>query len=424
MARWRSRTSRTPRARSSSALRAIAAAGTCRSACRSTCTATSRRACCSPDVFYIGYREYPHIDMYETGERVARLHARRARGPAPAGDGARQAADDRQPGRRPHHRRAASPTSSRQRARLETRASPACLDLPGAALARHPGPRLRGAGLRRRRPEGGAGSRRRARRHGLRAARSARCRTSRRSTEAIRIGLSSPGLTVDRRWRRCAERRRRRRQRHRAEDAARRGRRQGRAAHLSHLVDAPAAGRRGRGRVGATVDVHARPHALDLTTASRSRSTGIVRDADRRRLHACGDEGMKGATMRMGSPAVLGVGSFRIAVRSVGGLEWDTGLFTSVGLDLRHAALVFVKSPSHFRVAFAPARGAASSSPTRPGRPPRQHAPRRLHEGEAAAPSARRPAQRPPSGSGRCTIAVGGGFTAPMVVNICRSLSL
>jgi len=25
-----------------------------------------------PDVFYIGYREYPHIDMWETGERVAR----------------------------------------------------------------------------------------------------------------------------------------------------------------------------------------------------------------------------------------------------------------------------------------------------------------------------------------------------------------
>ena len=26
-----------------------------------------------PDVFYIGYREYPHIDLYETGERVAHL---------------------------------------------------------------------------------------------------------------------------------------------------------------------------------------------------------------------------------------------------------------------------------------------------------------------------------------------------------------
>src|SRR5690242_18536270 len=26
-----------------------------------------------PDVFHIGYREYPHIDMYEIGERTARL---------------------------------------------------------------------------------------------------------------------------------------------------------------------------------------------------------------------------------------------------------------------------------------------------------------------------------------------------------------
>src|SRR5262245_50279103 len=26
-----------------------------------------------PDVFYVGYREYPHIDMWETGDRVARL---------------------------------------------------------------------------------------------------------------------------------------------------------------------------------------------------------------------------------------------------------------------------------------------------------------------------------------------------------------
>ncbi len=49
---------------------------------------------------------------------------------------------------------------------------------------------------------------------------------------------------------------------------------------------------------------------------------------------------------------MLAIGDIRLAVRSLPGLEWDTGLFTSVGLDLRHAALVFVKSPSHFRAAF------------------------------------------------------------------------
>jgi microcystin degradation protein MlrC len=55
-----------------------------------------------------------------------------------------------------------------------------------------------------------------------------------------------------------------------------------------------------------------------------------------------------------GLTAVLAIGSLRIAVRSVGGLEWDTGQFTSVGLDLNQATLVFVKSPSHFRATFEP----------------------------------------------------------------------
>ena len=63
-----------------------------------------------PNVFHIGYREYPHIDMYETGVRTARTPPRRRGGAAAdARDGTRQAADDRQPGLHPHHRRAASP---------------------------------------------------------------------------------------------------------------------------------------------------------------------------------------------------------------------------------------------------------------------------------------------------------------------------
>ena len=35
-------------------------------------------------------------------------------------------------------------------------------------------------------------------------------------------------------------------------------------------------------------------------------------------------------------------------------MEWDTGIYTAFGLRLEEAALVFVKSPSHFRVAYAP----------------------------------------------------------------------
>ncbi len=56
----------------------------------------------------------------------------------------------------------------------------------------------------------------------------------------------------------------------------------------------------------------------------------------------------------MGITAVLAVGALRLAIRSLPGMEWDTGIYTSVGLDLREAALVFVKSPSHFRVSFGP----------------------------------------------------------------------
>ena len=54
-----------------------------------------------------------------------------------------------------------------------------------------------------------------------------------------------------------------------------------------------------------------------------------------------------------------------IAIRSRPGYEWDTGTFTSVGLDLRRAALVFVKSPSHYRVSYGPhaARVLAADTP-------------------------------------------------------------
>jgi microcystin degradation protein MlrC len=63
---------------------------------------------------------------------------------------------------------------------------------------------------------------------------------------------------------------------------------------------------------------------------------------------------------------VLAVGQIRVAVRSVAGFEWDTGLYTSAGLELRKAAMVFVKSPSHFRATFGP-HGARVLSADTPG---------------------------------------------------------
>jgi microcystin degradation protein MlrC len=66
------------------------------------------------------------------------------------------------------------------------------------------------------------------------------------------------------------------------------------------------------------------------------------------------DAGAEGSEVRLGPTAVLAIGDIRVAVRTHPSFEWDTGQFAAFGLELRHAALVFVKSPSHFRVAFAP----------------------------------------------------------------------
>jgi microcystin degradation protein MlrC len=66
------------------------------------------------------------------------------------------------------------------------------------------------------------------------------------------------------------------------------------------------------------------------------------------------DAGAKGLQMDMGPTAVLGIGQIRVVVRSRPSMEWDTGLYLSQGLDPAIAALVFVKSPSHFRVSFGP----------------------------------------------------------------------
>lgn len=66
------------------------------------------------------------------------------------------------------------------------------------------------------------------------------------------------------------------------------------------------------------------------------------------------DAGAQGMQMDMGATAVLGIGQIRIVVRSRPSMEWDTGMYLSQGLDPAAAALVFVKSPSHFRVSFGP----------------------------------------------------------------------
>ena len=66
------------------------------------------------------------------------------------------------------------------------------------------------------------------------------------------------------------------------------------------------------------------------------------------------DKGAKGMRLDNGLSAVLAIGAIRIAVRTHPAMEWDTGMYQSMGLDPAEACLVFVKSPSHFRVAYGP----------------------------------------------------------------------
>ena len=64
------------------------------------------------------------------------------------------------------------------------------------------------------------------------------------------------------------------------------------------------------------------------------------------------NHGLEGVEMKFGLTALIIIGSISVAVRSYGGLEWDVGQYHSVGLDLKDASIIFVKSPSHFRVAY------------------------------------------------------------------------
>ena len=68
-------------------------------------------------------------------------------------------------------------------------------------------------------------------------------------------------------------------------------------------------------------------------------------------LEGPGDNGMVG---EMGLTVVLAIGSIRLNLRSIPHFEWDLGIHKSVGLDPARAALVFVRSPAHFRVSYAP----------------------------------------------------------------------
>jgi len=68
-------------------------------------------------------------------------------------------------------------------------------------------------------------------------------------------------------------------------------------------------------------------------------------------LEGLGAHGMLG---EMGLTVVLEIGSIRVNLRSIPHFEWDLGIHHSVGLNPAEAALVFVRSPSHFRASYTP----------------------------------------------------------------------
>ncbi len=303
-----------------------------------------------PHVAYIGYREYPHIDMYETGERGARLLLDWIGGKMkPVMAVAKR-------------HMVLSPDAART-------TSPPLAEVVAAGRAMEAKGRILHASLFPVQPwmdvpdlgfaalvcaDGSVEVAQSA------AEELAEMAWQRREgfepdltplEEVIRIGLTSEGLTV-------------------ASDAgdtpsggsaadsttvlrallAAGADKAGRLTYLT-MCDAEAAAEAARAGVGKTITLrvgHRRSHdGAPLTV------TGIVRMVSDGNyvLSGPGANGMPGA---MGLTVVLAIGDIRLNLRSIPHLEWDLGIHESVGLDPRRAALIFVKSPSHFRVSYAP----------------------------------------------------------------------
>jgi microcystin degradation protein MlrC len=126
------------------------------------------------------------------------------------------------------------------------------------------------------------------------------------------------------------------------------------AARLSYLTLCDPGGVRvaSAAGLGATIALRV-GHSFSKHDGTPLAVTGIVRllsDGTYRML----DGGAKGLEISMGPSAVIAIGALRLLLRSRPSMEWDTAMYTSQGLDLRDAALVFVKSPAQFRAGFGP----------------------------------------------------------------------
>jgi len=302
-----------------------------------------------PDVAYIGYREFPHIDMYETGYRAARLLIDWINGKVkPVMALAKR-------------HMVFSPDSARTTAAplsdivAEGRAMEArgevlhvslfpvqpWIDTPDLGFAALVCAKSKEAAQRA-------------------ADRLAQMAWDRRREfepevtpldEIIRIGLTEPGLTV------ASD----------SGDTPSGGAAADSTAVLAALLhagadradrisicticDAEAAAEAAKAGVGKTVTLkvgHKRSglgEPLTITAKVKLISDGSYV------LEGPGGNGMAG---EMGLTVVLAIGAIRLNLRSIPHFEWDLGIHKSVGLDPARAALVFVRSPSHFRVSYAP----------------------------------------------------------------------
>lgn len=115
--------------------------------------------------------------------------------------------------------------------------------------------------------------------------------------------------------------------------------------------------------VGATVQVPL-GHAYSRRDGEPLQVTAVVRSLSDGRYRMV-DGGPNGLEIGMGPTAVLAIGAVHVLVRSLPSIEWDRAMFASQGLRPEDAALVFVKSPSHYRKSFGPiaARIIAANTP-------------------------------------------------------------
>jgi microcystin degradation protein MlrC len=302
-----------------------------------------------PDVAYIGYREFPHIDMYETGYRCAKLLIDWVNGEVKPV----MALSKRHMVFSPDSARTTAPPLAdivAEGRAMEARGEVLHVslfpvqpwidtpDLGFAALVCGEGEETAQAA----------------------ADKLAKMAWDRRREfepdvtpleETIRIGLTSPGLTV------VSD----------SGDTPSGGAAADSTAVLTALLqagadradrisicticDAQAAGEAARAGVGKTVTLkvgHKRSGLGDPLTVTGK--VKVISDGSYV-LEGLGGNGMAG---EMGLTVVLAIGSIRLNLRSIPHFEWDLGIHHSVGLDPAGAALVFVRSPAHFRVSYTP----------------------------------------------------------------------